>query len=87
MKMTGRAVVLAVVWTAVAALQAVSVRADNWPNWRGPGLDGVAAGTGYVASWSPTEHVLWRGRLPGLGASTPAVWGENVVVKIGRAHV
>ncbi len=64
-------------WAAVAALPA---SADNWPNWRGPAVDGVAAGTGYVSSWSPTEHVLWRLKLPGLGASTAAVWGDRVIV-------
>ena len=66
---------------AVAVAAAVSAaRADNWPNWRGPTLDGAAAGTGYVATWSPTEHVLWRVKLPGLGASTPAIWGDRIVV-------
>jgi outer membrane protein assembly factor BamB len=65
---------------AVAAFSPQPVRADNWPNWRGPALDGAAAGRGYVSSWSPTEHVLWRVKLPGLGASTPAVWGDRVVV-------
>ena len=64
-------------WAAVSALPA---SADNWPNWRGPAVDGVAAGTGYVSSWSPTEHVLWRLKLPGLGASTPAVWEDRVIV-------
>ena len=54
--------------------------ADNWPNWRGPRLDGAAAGSGYATSWSPTENVLWRVALPGLGASTPAIWGDRVVV-------
>jgi outer membrane protein assembly factor BamB len=53
---------------------------DNWPNWRGPALDGTAGGTGYVAEWSPDKHVLWKVSLPGLGASTPAVWGDRVVV-------
>lgn len=67
------------VW-AVAAFSPQPAWADNWPNWRGPALDGVAAGRGYVSSWSPTEHVLWRVKLPGLGASTPAVWGDRVVV-------
>ena len=67
------------VW-AVAAFSPQPARADNWPNWRGPALDGVAGGSGYVSSWSPTEHVLWRVKMPGLGASTPAVWGDHVVV-------
>jgi outer membrane protein assembly factor BamB len=63
----------------VAALVAV-VAADTWPNWRGPGLDGVAAGTGYVADWGPDKNVLWKVSLPGLGASTPAAWGDRLIV-------
>ena len=71
-------------WVALhfVALAAVapSVRGDNWPNWRGPAFDGTAAGTGYVTEWSPGQHVLWKVPLPGLGASTPAIWGDRVVV-------
>jgi outer membrane protein assembly factor BamB len=63
-------------------------RSDNWPSWRGPGLDGVAGGIGYATSWkaevpddkASAENVLWRVKLPGLGASTPAVWGKSVIV-------
>ena len=56
------------------------VRSENWPNWRGPALDGVAAGTGYATTWSPEAHVAWKVTLPGLGASTPAVWGDSIVL-------
>lgn len=58
----------------------VTAVADNWPTWRGPALDGAAAGGGYVSEWGPEKHVLWRVMLPGIGASTPAVWGERLVV-------
>jgi outer membrane protein assembly factor BamB len=67
------ALVVPLAWSQAA-------RADNWPNWRGPAFDGTAGGSGYVAEWSPDKHVLWRVSLPGLGASTPAVWGDRVVV-------
>jgi len=70
---------VALQFVALAAL-APSVRGDNWPNWRGPAFDGTAAGTGYVTEWSPGQHVLWKVPLPGLGASTPAIWGDRVVV-------
>jgi outer membrane protein assembly factor BamB len=81
MMMRGRSLVFVVLgWVTIASLAPRTARADNWPNWRGPALDGVAAGRGYVSSWSPTDHVLWRVKLPGLGASTPAVWGDRVVV-------
>ena len=68
------------IWALLGCLMPVCAWADNWPNWRGPFLDGTAAGSGYAVSWSPTNGILWRVALPGLGASTPAVWGERIVV-------
>jgi outer membrane protein assembly factor BamB len=76
-------------WNAALMLAlavSTAARADHWPNWRGPGLDGVAAGTGYVTSWQggeQAEHLLWRVKLPGLGGSTPAVWGDCVMLTCG----
>ncbi|MGI9178696.1 MAG: PQQ-binding-like beta-propeller repeat protein [Pirellulales bacterium] len=69
-----------VLYFVAVVILAQSTRGDDWPNWRGPALDGSAAGTGYVAEWGPDKHVLWKVPLPGLGASTPAVWGDRVVV-------
>ena len=66
--------------TGLMMAMAVNAVADNWPNWRGPALDGTAAGSGYVSEWGPEKHVLWKVTLPGLGASTPAVWGDRLVV-------
>jgi len=54
--------------------------AGDWPNWRGPTHDGVAPGGGYETTWSPEEHVAWKVTLPGLGASTPVVWGDACVL-------
>jgi outer membrane protein assembly factor BamB len=58
----------------------------TWPNWRGPGYDGAAAGSGYVTRWQGGDHgenVLWRVKLPGLGASTPALWDDSLVLTCG----
>jgi len=71
---------LALVLVAVAA--PIPAGADDWPNWRGPGLDGVAAGSGYPTAWAAGRNVAWRVPLPGVGASTPAVWGDHVVVTL-----
>jgi outer membrane protein assembly factor BamB len=64
--------------------------AGDWPNWRGEGLDGVASGDGYVTEWvgaadaeAARKNILWRVKLPGLGGSTPAVWGNFVVLTCG----
>ena len=68
----------------------VAARGDNWPNWRGSGLAGVASGEGYVSEWLPPEesgqggkNILWRVKLPGYGASTPTVWEQFIVVTCG----
>jgi outer membrane protein assembly factor BamB len=57
--------------------------ADNWPNWRGPGHNGVATGENYPTKWSTTENVLWKVALPGKGASTPVVWGDKIFLTYG----
>jgi outer membrane protein assembly factor BamB len=54
------------------------VRADNWPQWRGPSADGVSKETGIPTEWSETKNVVWKLPLPGMGGSTPAVWGDRL---------
>ena len=54
--------------------------AENWPQWRGPGANGVAASGEYPVRFSNTENVAWKVALPGAGSSTPAVWEERIFV-------
>lgn len=53
--------------------------AGDWPNWRGPHGNGVADGTGYPANWSESD-VQWKIDLKGIGASTPAVFDNQIFV-------
>jgi outer membrane protein assembly factor BamB len=50
----------------------------EWPQWRGPTLNGVADAAGLPERFSPTEGVLWSTALPGPSAATPAIVGERV---------
>src|SRR3954453_12235671 len=52
--------------------------ADNWPQWRGPTNGGVSRETGLPPRWSESENVAWKLPLPGMGGSTPAVWGDRL---------
>lgn len=54
--------------------------ASNWPRFRGPRADGVAADAGLPVSWSVTENVKWKTAIPGAGWSSPVVWGDRVFV-------
>jgi outer membrane protein assembly factor BamB len=53
-------------------------RADNWPQWRGPRGDGVSKETNLPTRWSATENIAWKLPLPGMGGSTPIVWGDRL---------
>ena len=75
----------------VATIPAVTAPGDaNWPYWRGPAADGMAVGDAPV-TWSATENVRWKTDIPGLGNSSPIVWGDFVFVttaiKTGRRVV
>jgi outer membrane protein assembly factor BamB len=51
---------------------------QNWPQWRGPLGTGVAPDGNPPVEWSETKNVRWKTELPGLGHSTPIVWGDRV---------
>jgi len=54
------------------------LQAGNWPQWRGPDLNGSSPETGLAERWGPSENVAWRTVLPGPAGSTPVVWGDRV---------
>ena len=57
---------------------AVVAHAENWPQWRGPRLDGTSAETKAPVHWSATSNVLWKTELPGAGHASPIVFGDKV---------
>ena len=69
---------------ASATILSTSAMADNWPGWRGPTSNGVAATGEYPTSWSALENVAWKIKLDGRGASTPIVWENNILLTMGR---
>lgn len=55
-------------------------RAENWPQWRGPFLNGSTTETSLPVKWSRTEGLAWVTTMPGPSAATPIVWGDRVFV-------
>ena len=58
----------------------ISVGANDWPHWRGPSINGVAAPSPLPATWSTTDNVAWQAPLAGAGVSSPIVSGTRVYV-------
>jgi outer membrane protein assembly factor BamB len=54
--------------------------AENWPQWRGPGGQGISSEAGLPTTWGPETNVAWKTALPGTGMSSPIVWGDRIYV-------
>lgn len=65
--------------TLASTLAAAAADADNWPRFHGPNGQGISHAKGIPTRWTEKEH-LWNVALPGLGHSSPVVWGEKVFV-------
>src|SRR6478609_4523136 len=53
---------------------------ENWPQYRGSHSDGLGEGATLPETWSTTENVVWKVKVPGWGWSSPIVWGDKVFV-------
>ena len=52
----------------------------DWPSFRGPNASGVAEGYRLPTVWNAatSENILWKTSIPGLGHSSPIVWGNRI---------
>jgi outer membrane protein assembly factor BamB len=65
------------IFSLIAAADAL---AENWPQWRGPGGQGISTEQALPVEWAPDKHIAWKAELPGSGLSSPIVWGDRVFV-------
>jgi outer membrane protein assembly factor BamB len=69
------------IFTLAALLAAAPAAAQNWPSFRGPDGNGVAAAASKPPeSWdlSSSRNIAWKTALPGLAHSSPIVWGDRI---------
>ncbi len=64
----------------VRALIAQSHAETQWGQWRGPWATGFAPKGNPPIEWSEKKNICWKVALPGLGHSSPVVWGNLVFV-------
>jgi outer membrane protein assembly factor BamB len=76
--MRNRSIVLMTLFVAATA----TAGADNWPQWRGPSLNGVSTEKNLPLKWSASENVTWKLALPTLGGSTPIVWNDTIFLSV-----
>jgi outer membrane protein assembly factor BamB len=52
---------------------------QEWPRFRGPNGSGLSAATTVPVSWTEKD-LNWRVGLPGVGHSSPVLWGDRIFV-------
>lgn len=54
----------------------------NYPFFRGPGSNGIAAGTGYPTEWNGKEgkNIKWKIPVPKPGKNSPVIWGDKLFI-------
>jgi outer membrane protein assembly factor BamB len=60
------------------------IHADNWPQWRGPGLNGVSNEKNLPVKWTTEENVSWKVSLPGSSGSTPIIWRDRIFLNVAE---
>lgn len=72
------AVVIAVAAIALSSAEGLA----NWPQWRGPELNGVSKEAGLPRTWSPTENIAWKLPMRSRSGPTPIVKGNTIFLNV-----
>jgi len=56
--------------------------AENWPQWRGPTLNGQSGEKNLPLKWSPTENITWKLPMPDRSGATPIIWGDSIFLNV-----
>jgi len=70
----GILVVILVSWAVASA--------ENWPQWRGPSLNGISNEKNLPVKWTADENIAWKLAMPGWSGSTPIVWNDRVFINV-----
>ena len=54
----------------------------QWSQFRGYLSSGTLDGANLPVTWDvkKSEHILWDIAIPGLGLSSPVIWGDNLFI-------
>jgi outer membrane protein assembly factor BamB len=61
-------------------LFAATATAEEWPGWRGPRGDGTSTEKNLPLRWTGADNVAWKTPIPGIGHSSPVVFGGRIFV-------
>ncbi len=66
----------------LAVMGAATLAAENWPQWRGPQLNGFSAEKGLPIKWGPEENLAWKLPVPTRSGATPIIWNDHIFLNV-----
>jgi outer membrane protein assembly factor BamB len=66
----------------VFLLSLSAVNAENWPQWRGPNLNGLSNEKNLPVKWTTEENVAWKVSMPGWSGSSPNIWRDRIFLSV-----
>jgi len=77
--------ILATSVLAFVVLSGASAAAGQWPRFRGPDGAGVSDAKTIPVKWTDKDY-NWKVKLPGVGHSSPVVWGRRIYLICGEGR-
>ena len=56
--------------------------AENWPQWRGPTLDGISGEKNLPTEWNTEKNIQWKLPMPAWSGSTPIIWEDRIFLSV-----
>src|SRR5579872_851318 len=56
--------------------------AENWPQWRGPDLNGISHEKNLPVKWGRDENIAWKLAVPSRSGATPVIWGDRIFLNV-----
>src|SRR5262245_40456264 len=87
MRANSRSSLISIILSVILGIPLLTLRAypaspsgeeANWPQWRGPGGNGVSEEKNLPIEWSETRNIHWKTAIPGRGHSSPIIWGRRI---------
>ena len=69
-------------FTTFLLLAGLVAQAQNWPQWRGPNLNGWSSEKNLPFKWSTEENIVWKLALPSWSGSTPIIWRNLIFLNV-----
>jgi outer membrane protein assembly factor BamB len=71
---------------ALGMLSGLALLAENWPQWRGPELNGISPEKNLPVRWTTSDNIAWKLALPDRSGATPIIWGDTIFLNVGEAR-